>query len=133
MPAFASMLKRLSECRIGTTAVEFALIAPVFILMIAGTLEIGRALWMGGAIKFVAEEAAHKAVVEGATTAELQAYAVTRATEMDLPGATFSTTTETSGGVAMLVVNASIAYSPILKLAPIPPLTLSATAKAPAP
>lgn len=61
---FCQSLSNRSSNRAGATAVELALILPFFCLFIAGTLEIGRFLWM----KTVLEEAA----LAGCRTATIQ-------------------------------------------------------------
>ena len=61
---FGHSLANRSLIRTGATAVELALILPFFCLFIAGTLEIGRFLWM----KTVLEEAA----LAGCRTATIQ-------------------------------------------------------------
>ena len=36
----------LSACRLGATAVEFAIVAPLFLVMVYGVMEVERALWI---------------------------------------------------------------------------------------
>ncbi len=47
----------------GLTAVEFALMAPVFLTLFFGVIELGRAAYTQGVVTFAAEEATRYAVV----------------------------------------------------------------------
>jgi Flp pilus assembly protein TadG len=59
--------------RSGATAVEFGALAPVFILVLLGTIEIGRVLFTQGVLYFSAEETTRYATVNyDATTQDLQ-------------------------------------------------------------
>lgn len=56
-------LRRLrDDCR-GVSVVEFALLAPVFLGMVIGVIELGRAAYTQGVVSFAAEEATRYAVV----------------------------------------------------------------------
>ncbi|HTV45630.1 MAG TPA: TadE/TadG family type IV pilus assembly protein [Stellaceae bacterium] len=44
-------LRALSRARDGATAVEFALVAPLFLALVFGTLEFGRLLWTEQALQ----------------------------------------------------------------------------------
>lgn len=73
-------MKRFPTCKRGTTAVEFALIAPVFILLLAGILFYGMYFGVVNSVQHVASEAA-RAAIGGMTAAERQQLAVERARE----------------------------------------------------
>jgi Flp pilus assembly protein TadG len=64
------------HARSGATAVEFGAIAPVFLVVLLGILEIGRVLFTQGVLYFSAEETTRYATVNfDATTQELQTVA----------------------------------------------------------
>lgn len=70
------MLGRLARDRRGIAAVEFALLAPVFLGLLLGAVETGRLLWTRSVLQFAAEEAARYALVRtDATSAEIEAIA----------------------------------------------------------
>ena len=52
----------LADCR-GVSAVEFAILAPVFLSMVVGVIEFGRVAYTQGVVSFAAEEATRYAVV----------------------------------------------------------------------
>jgi Flp pilus assembly protein TadG len=61
---------RHSHC--GVAAVEFAIVAPVFVIMILGIIEIGRAMMVQQIITNASREGARRAITEKATTSEVQ-------------------------------------------------------------
>jgi hypothetical protein len=63
-------LRRLwQDCR-AVSALEFALLAPVFFGLVIGAIEMGRAAYTQGVVSFAAEEATRYAVVNYAITEE---------------------------------------------------------------
>jgi Flp pilus assembly protein TadG len=57
-------LKSLGRDQRGTTAVEFAIIAPVFILLLIGTIAVCLALYLIGSLHFAVEDGARCASVK---------------------------------------------------------------------
>lgn len=56
---------RTAGSRRGQTLVEFALILPVFIMLVVGILDFGRAVWATSALASAAREATRYAIVHG--------------------------------------------------------------------
>lgn len=67
--------------RRGAAAVEFAVVAPVFFLLILGMIEFGRMLMVQQLITLASREGARAAVLEGGSAAN-----VTRQVRSDLAG-----------------------------------------------
>ena len=63
--------KRATRRR-GTSAVEFAVIAPLFFLLILGMIEFGRMIMVQQVITNAAREGARVAVLDSATTASVR-------------------------------------------------------------
>jgi Flp pilus assembly protein TadG len=63
-------LQRLK--RRGIAAVEFAVVAPLFVLLVLGVIEFGRAMMVKQIITNAAREGARRAIVESATEAEVR-------------------------------------------------------------
>lgn len=57
--------------RRGAAAVEFAVVAPVFLLLVFGMIEYGRMVMVQQVITNASREGARRAVLDGATTAEV--------------------------------------------------------------
>jgi Flp pilus assembly protein TadG len=61
-----NLLKSLRRDQQGTTAVEFAIVAPVFIALLLGTLALCVAFFLVGSLHFAVEDAARCASVKTA-------------------------------------------------------------------
>lgn len=61
------------HCRSGVAVVEFAVVAPVFVIMILGIIEFGRAFMVQQIITNASREGARRAIVEDATNSEVMA------------------------------------------------------------
>ena len=59
-----NLLRSISRNQEGTTAVEFAIIAPVFILLVLGTIALCFALFLIGSLHFAVEDGARCASVK---------------------------------------------------------------------
>ena len=59
-----TLLKSLRHDQQGTTAVEFAIIAPLFILLVIGTIGLCFALFLVGSLHFAVEDGARCASVK---------------------------------------------------------------------
>jgi Flp pilus assembly protein TadG len=57
--------RRVCQRRLGAAAVEFAIVAPIFFLMILGMLELGRAVMVQQVITNASREGARIAVLDG--------------------------------------------------------------------
>lgn len=112
----------------GTTALEFALTAPVFFLFIFGIIEFGLLLWTQIGLQHGAEMAARCASVDStlcpnSNPGAITSYAAQQAFGLALPSQTFTYSTPACGNQ----VSASHAFQfpAILNLSP---LTLTAQA-----
>ncbi len=84
----AGLIRRLLSDRHGSegaTAVEFALITPIFLMFLYGLLEFGRVLFAMAVLFFAAEEASRYSVVNyTATTAEIRQVAESKFLMIDV-------------------------------------------------
>ncbi|MDQ0448923.1 TadE/TadG family type IV pilus assembly protein [Methylobacterium aerolatum] len=87
-PMALRCLAKLSRCRRGGAAVEFALIAPVLLLLFAGIAVFGICLGAAHNLRLVAAEAA-RASIGGVTDAERASLAQTTVTRSLTNGALF--------------------------------------------
>lgn len=51
-------LRRVAADRSGATAIEFAILAPVLLMLLMGVVEFGRMLWAENALQYAVAEAA---------------------------------------------------------------------------
>ncbi len=71
----------------GATAVEFALLALPFLLMIFGVMETGRIVWMVNSVEYALSDTARYASLnDDLTEGEFEAYAMERMDNMRIPG-----------------------------------------------
>jgi Flp pilus assembly protein TadG len=75
--------RRREEDRRGQTLVEFALILPVFILLLVGIFDFGRAIYANNTISNASREAVRLAIVDQNIT-NIKAKAVQRAASLGL-------------------------------------------------
>ena len=95
--------------RHGTTAVEFALLAPALLLILFGAIEFGRLMWTQAALHFAVEEAARCASITPSvcgTSAQVTAYAANAISPTNIASSAFTSTTPSCGHQ----VSASFAY-----------------------
>ena len=88
------------KARAGTTAVEFALVAPALFLILFGAVEFGRLLWTQAALHFAVEEAARCASVTPSvcgTSAQIAAYAANTVSPLSIASTAFTSTTPSCG------------------------------------
>ena len=116
--------------RRGASAVEFALTAPVLIVLAGAIIEYGSLIRTYQIVANVAHDAAARAATldqdeEGSPTASIEAAAVQTATDLlasqGLAAAPASVTTQVDGGaVTTLTVNLSVEYGRLFSLVPAP-------------
>lgn len=69
-------IRKSNSHRRGASAVEFALVAPLFLALILGTVEFGRAIMVGQLVTNAAREGARLAIIAGSTNAQVEAAVV---------------------------------------------------------
>ncbi len=127
-------LRQLPGCRRAAAAVEFAFVAPIFLLVVLGAIEVGRALWIKATMQFAVEETARFALVNtSATTTALETYA---AAEMASAGfndanVVFTATPDTTGGVDFMTISATYDFNLVSGLIPFDDLQLLAMTRVP--
>jgi Flp pilus assembly protein TadG len=58
--------------RRGAALVEMALVLPIFMMVVLGIIEFGRALWVGNMVTNAAREGARSAVLDGSSNAAVR-------------------------------------------------------------
>ena len=128
--ACRGILAWLKDSR-GASAVEFALIAPVVLIMMLGLIEFGRAFWIKSTLQFAVEEAGrYNMVYTSKTEAEIKAYAEGMLPSV-LSGATVTATEETTGSDEFMSITATFDFDSLVPLLNIPTITLQAKSRVP--
>ena len=63
-------IQKLRRNRDGNVALEFAFVAPILIMMTAGVVDLGRAIWISSTLEAVATDTARYAMLHGAGSDE---------------------------------------------------------------
>lgn len=91
-------------CCAGTTAIETAILLPLFLLMFFGVVEFGRAMWMESTLQ-QAVEAAARCTVDNATTcdsvADTQTYAASQVSGFTVDSGAFKVSWSTTCGTGV--------------------------------
>jgi Flp pilus assembly protein TadG len=125
-----SRWQSFSACRCGATAVEFAIVAPVFLAMMVGVFELSRAMWIKASMQYAVEEAARYAAVNtSSSAATLQTYAESKLSDVGV-GTTGMTFTITADGT-VADIQVSYSFETLTSLLPFPSLTLTAKSRIP--
>ncbi|MFH5804451.1 TadE/TadG family type IV pilus assembly protein [Alienimonas sp. DA493] len=78
--------------RCGAATVEFALVAPLFLLLILGIIEFGRMLMVQQILTNATREGARRAVIEGATAEEVRTLVDRYLSNASVSGSTVTVT-----------------------------------------
>lgn len=103
------LLKSIEQNQDGTTAVEFAIIAPVFMLLLLGTIALCFALLLVGSLHFAVEDGARCAAVK--TTICTDATSTIAYTQSRYMGPNVSPTFTYSPAACGSSVTGSVSYS----------------------
>jgi len=102
--------------RRGAALVEFALVAPIFLLLVVGSIEFGRAIMVQEALTNASREGVRTGIEDGSLTTDVTTAVNNYLTDMSISGASTSVTPAdpgtTSGGTEV-TVTVSISYSSI--------------------
>lgn len=128
-------------CGKGATAVEFALVAPLFLIMVLGVVEMGRVMWIKGAMQNAAEQTTrYFMVTNSACTSDLAAcitslrtYATARLAEAGMNTADFTVTPNetTISSVTYMEITVTYDFEVLVQIVKFPSVSLSARARVP--
>ena len=148
MPMRSLFLRRFRDCESGAAAVEFAFMAPIFLVVLFGLIEFGRLYWLDASLRYAVEEVGRDAMAEYTrtywtdTTVTDSALidAVKTSSEASLPTSvlgynfaniTFTVTVDTSGNPDFLVLEGDYDFSFLVPFVPAPAMTLHAETRVP--
>jgi Flp pilus assembly protein TadG len=105
--------------RRGAAATEFAIVAPVFLLLVIGILELGRALMVQQVLVNASRVGVRQAITLGATTGEVEAAVEDYAASVAVPGVTVEVTPDPAGASAgdSITVTTSVPFNDVSWLA----------------
>lgn len=94
---WSTVLKR----RRGSSAVEFALVAPTMFLMVLGIIELGRGLMVAQLLTHAAREGCRQAVTGNYTSAQIQTNVTNALTGLGIGGGSVSVAVNDNTGTAL--------------------------------
>lgn len=98
-------VRRAAKRSDGNAAVEAAFLLPIFLSFILGVVEVGRLFWTQSTLQFAVQEAARCASIDTAvcgSASAIQAYAVSKATNLSVVASAFSVTTPSCGNMVQI-------------------------------
>jgi Flp pilus assembly pilin Flp len=104
-----NLLRSIHRSQDGTTAVEFAIIAPVFIMLVIGTIGLCFALFLVGSLHYAVEDGARCASVK--TTICSDANSIIAYTQSRYLGPNVSPTFTYASAACGNSVSGSVSYS----------------------
>lgn len=128
-----NMLRRYAGDERGSTAVEFGMVSMFFLVMLFGTIELGRIYWTWNALQYAIESTARYALAhQAASNSALATYAAESMAgiQVDTAALTVTTSQTTISGISFIQVNGTYAFHSILPLLPNALNTVTLTAKA---
>lgn len=102
--------------RQGASVVEFAIVAPVFFLLVFGMIEYGRMVMVQQVLTNASREGARQAVLDGSTTALVTTVVTGYLSSSSITGATVTVTPDPPGNAAFgepVTVTVSVAFSQV--------------------
>jgi Flp pilus assembly protein TadG len=119
LPVSAGRAKHSRRARRGAAAVEFAIVAPVFILLVIGIIEIGRALMVQQVLINASRVGAREAVLVGATTSAVKSAVQDYASGVAVPNVSVSVTPDPTAAKSgdTMTVTTSVNYNNVSWLA----------------
>jgi Flp pilus assembly protein TadG len=110
--------KRLAN-RCGAAAVEFAIVAPVFFLLVIGMIEVGRAMMVQQVLINASRVGARQAVTAGATSSAVQSAVQDYATSVAVPSVSVSVSPDPAAAKSgdTMTVTTSVNYNNVSWLA----------------
>lgn len=125
------MQKRGHSGSRGATAVEFALVAPIFLLFVLGIIDLGRLFFVKNLMQYATEQTARYAMVNPtATNIQLETYADDEIASL-FTGVTFNADTETIDGVEFITITASYTFNYVMPFITLGDVPLSAKSRTP--
>jgi Flp pilus assembly protein TadG len=109
-------MKRLLNDKSGAAFVEFAFLAPVFLILSFVIIDFGRMMWLNNTVEHVAAEGARYAAVRGANKAspvdeaQVRAFAEDRATGVPMDINVIWDPNNNPGGTVTVVVTYNYEY-----------------------
>ena len=96
----------------GVAAVEFAIVLPVFIMLVMGIIDFGRIYWIKSSMQFVVEQSTRYAMVNASISeADLETYAYAQEDNVSGSGAIFNADIDDAGAINYMTVTGTYTFN----------------------
>ena len=120
----------LRRCLRGASAVEFALVAPIFLILVFGTIELSRAMWIKATMQYAAEETTRYAIVNtSASSSTLQTYATNVVATYGVDTTDMTITASISSTTVLVTI--TMTFTALVPMLSLPDISLSAKSQIP--
>ena len=110
--------KRFAKADDGASAVEFALVFPVFATMMFGSVQMGLAYYKAGSVQYALERTARVRMVSTLTASQMQTQFNTELAKYTDESITLNYSTAVSGGVTIATLSATYTHHFVIPLVP---------------
>lgn len=111
--------KRFFKAVDGASAVEFAMILPVFVTMVMGTIQMGIVYYQAGTVQFALEEAARQVMVNpDMSSGQIQSSIENKLEDLTSQTVTVTYSLDNSGPISVAQVNASFSIQVVIPFVP---------------
>ena len=112
-------LRAFGAARDGASALEFAIILPVFVTMVLGTIQMGIVFFKAGSVQFALEEAARQVMVDPDMSAsQIQVAIENKLESLTQQDITVTYSVDSSGAVAVAQLNAQFGIEVVIPFVP---------------
>lgn len=128
----APFWRRLLRAESGNPLVEFALVAPIYIALLLGLVEFGRAFWIRNTLQFAAEETGRYAMASLVTApAQLTAKLQSQLSGLNAAQVNVQFATDSVGGTNYITITADYPFDYLAPILPFGPTTLTGRSRVP--
>lgn len=126
------LLSRFRRCRDGASAVEFALILPVFVTMVLGTIQMGIVFYQANTVQFALEETARRLMVEPSmSSGQIETSIKTQVQQLTSQTVTVTYSVDSSGPISIAQVNAAFSIQVVIPFVPTFTIPFTAESRVP--
>ncbi len=126
--ALCRRAKAVGVCRLGATAVEFGIVAPLFLSMALGLMETGRAMWIKASMQYAVERAIRGYMVDNTiadATLQTNADGFLKGVGVNVT-VNFTPSIDNSTTPATKTLSATYTFEAIVPFSPLPDFSLTA-------
>lgn len=114
-----AFIRRLSGAQGGASAVEFAMVLPIFVTMVLGTIQMGIVYYQAGTVQFALEETARKVMINpNMTLSQIETSIEQRLEVLTSQQVSVTYSVDTSGAIRIARVNARFTIDVVIPFVP---------------